>query len=264
MLPPQCAKWLALIGFETLATSACAAIIAIIIVIIFILRNWKSWWALRIRKTFEFIDSDGKGKLSVHEVYSAVLYLHLQLPVYVPPPTKESVGITFNQLDLDASGTMESEEFDMFMLTITAATSLKVALMVVLQISSPLFAEFVYMLGRAQVESFGLLPSWVLCVGLLVENSLGWLVTLTFFFFLLSKRLSLTLADCLIHRSTWLVLSCFVKQEPTKNEISPRQVFWRNSSSSTSTSTIRSSAEVNLSAAEVEPITNYHLMQPPA
>mmetsp|Transcript_8015 Transcript_8015/g.14876 ORF Transcript_8015/g.14876 Transcript_8015/m.14876 type:complete len:534 (-) Transcript_8015:337-1938(-) len=70
--------------------------------------------------SFDVIDSDDSGDVSLEELYSGLLLVHLKFAVYVGAPacrpaSREYVAEIFHLLDTDDSGTLTKEEFTIVM-----------------------------------------------------------------------------------------------------------------------------------------------------
>jgi len=87
-----------------------------------LLKSKKSWltqtgyFQKAIDSSFDMIDVDKSGDVSLEEMYAGLLLIHLQLAVYAGfpacrPASKEYVTEIFHLLDTDDSGTLGKEEF---------------------------------------------------------------------------------------------------------------------------------------------------------
>eukprot|EP00930_Biecheleria_cincta_P042676 TRINITY_DN29365_c0_g1_i1.p1 TRINITY_DN29365_c0_g1~~TRINITY_DN29365_c0_g1_i1.p1 ORF type:complete len:200 (-),score=42.46 TRINITY_DN29365_c0_g1_i1:170-769(-) len=79
-----------------------------------------------VRAAFDEVDEDKSGSLDMNEVYTAILFLYVQIASSCPgalPPPKEDMKTLFNRFDDDKSGDLNFDEFENFCAIVAAEIS---------------------------------------------------------------------------------------------------------------------------------------------
>ena len=97
-------------------------------------------------KVFAEVDANGDGRLDAAELYSGVLlvYMNVAAYVYVQPPSRKAVLAELAELDEEHDGTLDAEEFECFVVWLTAGLVLRAAAhLAVMLVVGPLLSNVI-------------------------------------------------------------------------------------------------------------------------